>query len=79
MISFWHLLPKANKKIVNPLLVCRFRWTCKYLQSFSAMKLSNDKNAHVLLISTWMDIWFCLKVIFNLTLKNWLLIFSQKN
>jgi len=43
------------------------------------MKLFKDKTAHVWLIWIWMDIWFCLKEIFNLALKNWLLIFSQKS
>jgi len=40
------------------------------------MKLFKEKTAHVLLISTSMDI--CLKLIFNMTLKNLLLIFSHK-
>ena len=33
-------------KICDPLLnvVCRFRWTYKCLQSFSALKLTKDKN-----------------------------------
>ena len=37
------------------------------------------KTAYVLLISTWTDWWFCLKLIFNMILKNWVLIFSHKN
>jgi len=51
------------------------RYVC--LQSFSGMKLFKERTAH-LLISTSVDIWFCLKLIFNMTLKNWLLIFSHK-
>ena len=50
---------RVNKKDLRSFAqsyVCRFRCTYKCLQSFSALKLFKEKTAHVLLISTSMDI-----------------------
>jgi len=81
--NIWHLLPESELKICDPLLSLlnimfvifdAHTNVCSHFMQWNWLK---TKSAHVLLISTWVDMWFCLQLIFNLTLRNWLLLFSH--